>query len=125
MTVPADLSAVRFDDRGLVPVITQDATTRQVLMLAWADAAALRHTLTERVGTYWSRSRQNLWVKGATSGHTQAVQEVRLDCDGDAVLYLVDQTGPACHTGTPTCFSTHLLPGQDLAGEERAGEERE
>ncbi len=104
-----DLTGVTFDDRGLVPVVTQDAETGAVLMLAWADRAALERTLTTREGTYYSRSRGEQWVKGKTSGHTQRVVEVRLDCDGDAVLYRVEQTGPACHTGESSCFHTPLL----------------
>ena len=94
---------------GLVPAIVQDATTRRVLMMAWMDDEALRRTLTTRKGTYWSRSREAYWVKGETSGNTQAVREVRLDCDGDTLLVVVDQTGPACHTGADTCFDGTLL----------------
>ena len=94
---------------GLVPAIVQDATSGRVLMLAWMNDEALRLTLTTRRGTYWSRSRQASWVKGETSGNTQHVREVRLDCDGDTVLVTVDQTGPACHTGTDTCFDARLL----------------
>ncbi len=94
---------------GLVPAIVQDATSGQVLMLAWMDDEALRRTLDTRRGTYWSRSRQQYWVKGETSGHTQAVREVRLDCDGDTLLLKVDQVGPACHTGTDTCFDDRVL----------------
>jgi phosphoribosyl-AMP cyclohydrolase len=103
---------VCFDENGLVPVIAQEAHTHRVLMLAWADAAALAHTLETGRGTYWSRSRQRQWVKGETSGHTQRVRQVVVDCDGDAVLYLVEQTGVACHTGAPSCFDT---PGSSLA----------
>ena len=94
---------------GLLPAIVQDATTGRVLMLAWMDDVALARTLATRRGTYWSRSRQQYWVKGETSGNTQAVREVRLDCDGDTVLLRVDQTGPACHLGTETCFDDGLL----------------
>jgi phosphoribosyl-AMP cyclohydrolase len=94
---------------GLVPAIVQDATSHQVLMLAWMDDEALRRTLTSRQGTYWSRSRLAYWVKGETSGHVQRVREVRLDCDGDTLLVRVDQTGPACHTGTTSCFDDRLL----------------
>ena len=94
---------------GLVPAIVQEATTRRVLMMAWMDDEALRRTLATRKGTYWSRSRQAYWVKGETSGNTQAVREVRLDCDGDTLLVVVDQTGPACHTGADTCFDGTLL----------------
>ncbi len=98
---------------GLVPAIVQDATSGAVLMLAWMDDEALHRTLTTRRGTYWSRSRQEYWVKGETSGHTQSVREVRLDCDGDTVLVRVDQVGPACHTGTDTCFDGRVL-AEDL-----------
>ena len=93
-----------FNADGLVPAVVQDATSRAVLMLAWMDAEALRRTIETRRATYWSRSRGTYWVKGETSGHTQAVREVRLDCDRDTVLLLVDQVGPACHTNAPTCF---------------------
>lgn len=94
---------------GLIPAVVQDATSGQVLMLAWMDDEALRRTLDTRRGTYWSRSRQQYWVKGETSGHTQAVREVRLDCDGDTLLLKVDQVGPACHTGADTCFDDRVL----------------
>ena len=98
------LDAVKFDDRGLVPAIAQDATTREVLMLAWMNREALAATLAEGRACYYSRSRQALWRKGETSGHAQRLRELRFDCDGDAVLLLVDQTGPACHTNRPNCF---------------------
>ncbi len=101
---PAALDAVRYDDDGLVPVVVQEASTHEVLMLAWMDAEALRHTAETRRATYWSRSRKAHWVKGETSGNTQQVRELRVDCDGDTVLLVVDQTGPACHTGATTCF---------------------
>lgn len=105
------LSSVVFDERGLVPIVTQDARTGEVLMLAWANREALTRTLRTREGTYFSRSRNELWIKGATSGHTQKVVSVSLDCDGDAVLYRVEQTGPACHTGERSCFHNPLLEG--------------
>ncbi|MGC3993318.1 MAG: phosphoribosyl-AMP cyclohydrolase [Propionicimonas sp.] len=106
----ADVAALlKRNPDGLVPAIVQDATSGAVLMLAWMDDEALRRTLTTRRGTYWSRSRGQYWVKGETSGHTQAVREVRLDCDGDTLLVVVDQVGPACHTGTTTCFDGRLL----------------
>ena len=104
------------DAQGLVAAIAQQWDTREVLMLAWMDAEALRRTLDTRQATYWSRSRQEYWVKGATSGHTQAVREVRLDCDGDAVLLLVDQVGGACHTGDRTCFDADLVLADDAPG---------
>lgn len=94
---------------GLVCAVVQQHDTGEVLMVGWMDDEALRRTLATRRGTYWSRSRQAYWVKGETSGNTQAVREVRLDCDGDTLLVVVDQTGPACHTGTDTCFDARLL----------------
>lgn len=103
------ISQVVFTADGLAPVIVQQWDTREVLMLAWVDAEALRRTLTSGRATYWSRSRQEYWRKGDTSGNIQVVREARLDCDGDAILLLVDQTGPACHTGTRTCFDTNDL----------------
>ncbi|MBR25046.1 MAG: phosphoribosyl-AMP cyclohydrolase [Rubrivirga sp.] len=102
---PNDVVArVRFDAAGLVPAVAQDSTSRQVLMLAWMNEEALRATVTTRRATYFSRSRQSLWVKGETSGNSQQVAQLRVDCDGDAVLLLVDQQGPACHTGVESCF---------------------
>ena len=106
---PQVAALLKRNPDGLVPAIVQDATSRRVLMLAWMDDEALHRTLTTRRGTYWSRSRQAYWVKGETTGNTQAVREVRLDCDGDTLLVVVDQTGPACHTGTDTCFDGRLL----------------
>ena len=97
---------IRFDERGLVPVIAQDATTDAVLTLAYANREALEKTLSSGEAHYYSRSRGELWRKGATSGNTQRVVEVRLDCDGDAFLYRVEPRGPACHTGEETCFFT-------------------
>jgi phosphoribosyl-ATP pyrophosphohydrolase/phosphoribosyl-AMP cyclohydrolase len=102
------LSAVRFGADGLVPVVTQDSRSGDVLMVAFANQDALVRTLSTGLAHYFSRSRGSLWRKGETSGHVQRVTEVRLDCDGDAVLYRVEQTGPACHTGARTCFSTAL-----------------
>jgi phosphoribosyl-ATP pyrophosphohydrolase/phosphoribosyl-AMP cyclohydrolase len=95
---------ITFDERGLVPVVAQDARTGEVLMLAWANAEALR--LTQQTGRahYWSRSRGAMWAKGETSGHVQEIVDVRVDCDADSVLYRVRQTGPACHTGERSCF---------------------
>ncbi len=103
------VDAVSFNADGLVPAVVQDYESRRVLMLAWMDREALRRTLETRRATYWSRSRRVYWIKGETSGHTQHVREVRLDCDGDTVLLLVDQVGPACHTGADTCFEAHPL----------------
>ena len=102
------LSAVRFGADGLVPVVTQESRSGDVLMVAYANREALERTLSTGLAHYFSRSRGKLWQKGETSQHVQRITEVRLDCDGDAVLYRVEQTGPACHTGTRTCFSTVL-----------------
>ncbi|HEX8282991.1 MAG TPA: bifunctional phosphoribosyl-AMP cyclohydrolase/phosphoribosyl-ATP diphosphatase HisIE [Pyrinomonadaceae bacterium] len=96
---------VRFDERGLVPAVVQDARTREVLTLAYMNEESLRRTLAEGETWFWSRSRSELWHKGATSGHTQRVVEVRLDCDADAVVVLVEPRGPACHTGAVSCFA--------------------
>lgn len=98
------LDAVTFDEEGLVPVITQDATTNEVLMMAYMTEDTLRETVDSGQMIYWSRSRQERWVKGATSGHVQQVEDVRIDCDGDALLFKVDQEGGACHTGYNSCF---------------------
>ena len=106
---PAVAARLKRDADGLVPAVIQDAESRAVLMVGWMDDEALHRTLTTGRGTYWSRSRQEYWVKGETSGHTQAVREVRLDCDGDTLLVLVDQTGAACHTGADTCFDRDVL----------------
>ena len=95
---------------GLIAAIVQQYDSGEVLMLGWMDDEALHRTLTSGRATYWSRSRREYWVKGETSGHRQWVREVRLDCDGDALLVSVDQEGPACHTGTRTCFDDGLLP---------------
>jgi len=104
LSVDEVLARVRFDSAGLVPAIAQDSTSQQVLMLAWMNEEALRTTMTTRRATYFSRSRQVLWVKGETSGNSQQVVQLRVDCDGDAVLLLVEQQGPACHTGEQSCF---------------------
>jgi phosphoribosyl-AMP cyclohydrolase len=102
------------DGRPLVTAVTQDADTGRVLMVAWMDAQALDATLRTRQATYYSRSRQELWVKGATSGATQEVLDVQVDCDGDALLVLVRPAGPACHTGLMSCFDTASIA--DLQG---------
>ncbi|MBB1483416.1 phosphoribosyl-AMP cyclohydrolase [Tessaracoccus sp. MC1865] len=108
------MPTVTYNSDGLVPAIAQDAETREVLMMAWMNEEALRRTLTTGRATYWSRSRQEFWVKGETSGHHQAVESVAVDCDGDTVLLTVRQTGAACHTGNRTCFFTPLT-AQDTA----------
>jgi phosphoribosyl-AMP cyclohydrolase len=102
------VAKIRFDEKGLVPAITQDVSDRQVLMLAYMNAESLRLTLETGLCHYWSRSRQKLWKKGETSGHIQRVKELYYDCDADTLLVLVDQTGPACHTGNRTCFYRRL-----------------
>jgi phosphoribosyl-AMP cyclohydrolase len=102
------LAAVSFNADGLVAAIAQDHQTGDVLMLAWMNAEALRLTLETGDVTYWSRSRSELWRKGATSGHTQKLIEAYVDCDGDALLFKVEQTGAACHTGNRTCFFRKL-----------------
>ncbi len=119
MTEPIDerIGRVAFDDRGLVAAIIQQDGTGEVLMLGWMDAEALRRTLTTGRVTFWSRSRQEYWRKGDTSGNVQLVRGARLDCDGDAVLITVDQIGPACHTGTRTCFDSDDL--EPVAGPPR------
>ena len=99
------MTEVRYDDRGLVPVVVQQWDTGEVLMVAWMDAEALRRTRDTGRATYWSRSRQEYWVMGETSGHVQDVREIRVDCDGDTLLLLVDQHGVACLTGARTCFT--------------------
>ncbi len=105
---PLTLDDIRFDDRGLVPVVTQDMYSGEVLMLAYVNREAVEMTLKTGEAHYYSRSRKSLWHKGATSGHVQKVSEVRLDCDEDALLYRVDQTGAACHTGEYSCFFRNL-----------------
>ena len=96
---------LKFDDKGLIAAIAQDAVTKDILMMAWMNQEALDKTLTTREAHYWSRSRQELWHKGATSGAVQHVKEIRIDCDQDAVILLIDQEGSgACHTGRTTCF---------------------
>ena len=98
------MQEIRYNDAGLVPAIVQDVHTRQVLMLAWMNAESLRRTLALGETVFWSRSRQEIWHKGATSGNTQKVIDISVDCDGDALLIRVDPAGPACHTGAPSCF---------------------
>ncbi|UJP12567.2 phosphoribosyl-AMP cyclohydrolase [Microbacterium elymi] len=108
-TVEDRIARVRFTEQGLVAAIIQQWDSGEVLMLGWMDAEALRRTLTEGRVTFWSRSRQEYWRKGDTSGHIQLVRGARLDCDGDAVLISVQQIGAACHTGDRTCFDADDL----------------
>jgi phosphoribosyl-AMP cyclohydrolase len=107
-----DPSSLSYNDAGLVPAIAQDAQTGAVLMLAWMSAEAVSRTLETGNVTYWSRSRQEFWVKGETSGNRQKLLEMRVDCDRDALLLLVDQTGPACHTGRISCFYSSVEDGE-------------
>ena len=106
---PAVATRLKRDAAGLVTAVVQDAASRDVLMVGWMDDEALHRTLTTGRSTFWSRSRQDYWVKGETSGNVQDVREVRLDCDGDTVLVVVDPHGPACHTGDRTCFDSDRL----------------
>lgn len=108
LSLEALLARMRWDSAGLVPAIAQDVDSGEVLMLGWMNDAALRETLRSGEGVYFSRSRGRLWRKGESSGQVQRVRGVRLDCDGDALLLLVEQTGAACHTGRRDCFFWHL-----------------
>jgi len=107
---PAIAARLKRDPAGLVPAVTQQHDTGEVLMVGWMDDEALHRTLTTGRATYWSRSRNEYWVKGETSGHQQWVKSVALDCDGDTLLVRVDQVGAACHTGDRTCFDADRLP---------------
>lgn len=109
--MPFDPSTLKFDDRGLIPTIAQDHASGEVLMMAWMSADSIARTLATGQVTYWSRSRAAFWVKGETSGHVQRLVEMRIDCDRDCVLMLVDQTGPACHTQRRSCFYTAIRNG--------------
>ena len=104
LTVTDFLATVRYNADGLVPAIVQDATTHEVLMMAWMNEESLRRTLAIGETVFWSRSRQSFWHKGDTSGHVQRVVDLRIDCDGDTLLVRVDPAGPACHTGAISCF---------------------
>lgn len=118
---PAIAARLKRTGDGLLPAIVQQHDTREVLMLAWMDDEALRRTLSTGSATYWSRSRGEYWVKGATSGNAQRVVAVALDCDGDTLLVQVDQTGGACHTGDRTCFDADRLPLGSAASGRAAG----
>ena len=109
-----DPSNLTYDDRGLLPVIAQDHASLEILMLAWMNAEAVQRTLDSGRVTYWSRSRQSFWIKGETSGHVQKLVEMRYDCDQDCILVLVDQTGPACHTGRRSSFYTAERDGETV-----------
>ena len=108
MTQSELFTSLKFDAAGLIPAIVQDAKTQQVLMMAWMNEESLRRTLEIGQTVFWSRSRQQFWHKGDTSGNTQTVIDLRLDCDGDTLLILVDPAGPACHTGEVSCFYREL-----------------
>ena len=106
------LAGVRFDEQGLVPAIAQQHDSGEVLMMAWMNRDAIVQTLRSKQAVYWSRSREKLWRKGETSGQTQALVDLRIDCDGDTILLLVDQVGVACHTGRRCCFFNAVRDGQ-------------
>jgi len=110
--VPTWLSALKFDDQGLIPAIAQDAESKRVLMVAWMNRQAVIETIQSQSAVYWSRSRQKLWHKGEESGHFQRIKEMRIDCDGDVVLLMIEQIGGiACHTGRESCFFQVLKQG--------------
>ena len=109
-----DPKTLRYDDRGLIPAIAQDAEGGEVLMMAWMNAEAVERTLATGQVTYWSRSRSAFWVKGETSGHVQTLVEMRVDCDRDCLLVLVRQEGPACHTNRRSCFYTAVRDGAEV-----------
>ena len=109
-----DPATLRYDAHGLIPAIAQDAANGDVLMMAWMNAEAVARTLETGRVTYWSRSRQSFWVKGETSGHVQKLVEMRVDCDRDTLLVLIEQTGPACHTNRRSCFFTALRDGAEV-----------
>lgn len=109
-----DPATLTYDSNGLIPCIAQDADTGEVLMMAWMNADAVARTLAEKRVCYWSRSRQAFWVKGETSGHTQALVDLRVDCDRDCLLAVVRQVGPACHTNRRSCFYTSVISGEEV-----------
>ncbi|MQQ07233.1 phosphoribosyl-AMP cyclohydrolase [Epibacterium sp. SM1979] len=109
-----DPNSLRYNEAGLVPCVTQDATSGEILMMAWMNAESVKRTLESRKVTYWSRSRQSFWVKGESSGHTQELVDFRVDCDQDCVLALVRQEGPACHTFRRSCFYTAVREGEEV-----------
>ncbi len=109
-----DPASLKFDDQGLIPAIAQAHGSGEVLMMAWMNAAAVAETLASGRVTYWSRSRGELWRKGETSGHVQRLVEMRIDCDRDCLLVIVEQTGPACHTNRRSCFYTAIRDGAEV-----------
>lgn len=112
--MPFDPTSLKYDANGLIPAIAQDHASGEVLMLAWMNAEAVAQTLATGRVTYWSRSRAAFWIKGETSGHVQKLVEMRVDCDRDCLLVLVDQTGPACHTNRRSCFYTAVREGAEV-----------
>jgi len=114
MNTPFDPENLRYNDRGLVPAIAQDAASGEVLMMAWMNAEAVARTLETGRVTYWSRTRAAFWIKGETSGHVQELVSLRVDCDRDCLLMQVRQTGPACHTGRRSCFYTEVVDGAEV-----------
>lgn len=111
--MPFDPATLRYDAAGLIPAIAQQHDTGAVLMVAWMNADSVARTLAEGRVVYWSRSRREFWRKGDTSGHVQRLVEMRIDCDRDCLLLLVDQIGPACHTGARSCFFTAVRDGEE------------
>lgn len=109
-----DPTSLKFNEAGLIPAIAQDASSGEVLMMAWMNAESIAKTLETGQVTYWSRSRQEFWVKGATSGHTQTLIDFRIDCDRDCLLVEVDQVGAACHTGRRNCFFTAVRNDEEV-----------
>lgn len=109
-----DPATLRYDAHGLIPAIAQDAASGDVLMMAWMNAESVARTLETGRVTYWSRSRQAFWIKGETSGHVQKLVEMRVDCDRDTLLLLIEQTGPACHTNRRSCFFTAIRDGHEV-----------
>ncbi|MDB6178555.1 phosphoribosyl-AMP cyclohydrolase [Paracoccus sp. Z330] len=109
-----DPTSLKYDANGLIPAIAQDATTGEVLMMAWMNAESVARSLETGKVTYWSRSRQSFWVKGETSGHLQKLVEMRVDCDQDCLLVLVEQTGAACHTNRRSCFYTAIRDNEPV-----------
>lgn len=112
--MPFDPASLTYNDAGLIPAIAQDDTSGEVLMMAWMNAESIARTLETGQVTYWSRSRQEFWIKGATSGHTQTLVEFKVDCDRDCLLVEVQQVGAACHTGRRTCFFTAVQDGEEV-----------
>lgn len=109
-----DPKSLKYDTNGLIPAIAQDATSHEVLMMAWMNEESVKRTLDTGRVTYWSRSRQAFWIKGETSGHTQELVDFRYDCDQDCILVLINQTGAACHTMRRSCFYTAVRDGEEI-----------